>query len=122
MKWIKIGGGIEIMQNPVMEKEFGTHNPQPMPARGMTFLEADTWAKRKSWRLPTEEEWLMGWGKMNHWGLLEWTTTINEEYYVLRGGSWYYLSSNLLASVRLRNLPDLRFILIGFRCVRGSQK
>jgi formylglycine-generating enzyme required for sulfatase activity len=37
---------------------------------------------------------------------------------VLRGGSWLNSSSYLRAALRLRYLPDLRYAVIGFRCVR----
>jgi formylglycine-generating enzyme required for sulfatase activity len=40
------------------------------------------------------------------------------ELKVLRGGSWYYISTNLRAAFRIWNLPGNRYVFIGFRCVR----
>ena len=41
-----------------------------------------------------------------------------EEYRVLRGGSWYFVSTYLRAAIRFRSLPDNWNDYIGFRCVR----
>ncbi len=41
-------------------------------------------------------------------------------YRVVRGGSWYDLPNVLRVSDRNRNTPDVRGIVLGFRCARSS--
>lgn len=118
MKWIEISPTLEIMQDPVMEAEFGAEKiPVPMPARAMTHDEAAVWAKSRGFRLPTEEEWLLGWGRMNHWGLYEWTSSGE-----LRGGGWVNYPRTLPVSYRYWNLRFVRLDVIGFRCVRDKKQ
>lgn len=119
MNWIQISDELEIMQDPVMEVDFGITNPMPMPARGITYKKAEEWSKSHAFRLPTDEEWLLGWRKMNHWGLWEWTSTKQCDDYKLRGGSWYDLPLFDRVAYRIDFEPKDRFDFIGFRCVRG---
>ncbi len=120
--WIGIGD-VEIMTTPVTEEMYTgkrRSGSATVPARGMILAKAEAWAVERGWRLPTDAEWLAGWAAaMQHWGLMEWTAVTAER--VLRGGSWFKDSSDLPASVRVRNLPAYWYIGIGFRCVRRRE-
>lgn len=118
IKWIRINDTTEIMTDPVMEEDFGRDHPLPMPARGMSREDAMAWVGGRGLRLPTEEEWLSGWEKMNHRGLYEW---LGNQKDCLRDGS-LYVSSNLLASVRNWIHPGVRNLNIGFRCARDVER
>jgi hypothetical protein len=51
----------------------------------------------------------------------EWTASLwseKEEYRVLRGGSWGYVSGSAACSFRVNGRPHLRNLNIGFRCAR----
>lgn len=115
MNWIKLDANTEIMQAPVTIINGGSEQP----LRGLTYDAATAYAAERSWRLPTEDEWLAGWKNgMQHWGLYEWTSTIDGPLIVLRGGSWDLVSSFLMASVRSGFHPGYWLHFIGFRCVR----
>ena len=116
--WIKISDTVEIMRDPVMESDFGIKNPHPMPVRAVTQVEAKGWAKKNGWRLPTEAEWLQGWGKMNHWGLWEWVAEKGK----LRGGYWDFYQENAACAYRYYYPPRKRNHYFGFRCAREREK
>jgi formylglycine-generating enzyme required for sulfatase activity len=119
MDWIDIGSGVEIMRDPVTEVDMG-RSDKTFPSREVTLAEAEEWAGGRGWRLPTEEEWLRGWGKMNHWGLWEWTTTMEKESAVLRGGAWVSYQDYAACAYRFYLHPQYRYSYVGFRCARTS--
>ena len=61
--------------------------------------------------------------KLRKW-LVENFTSVAEDIFVeervLRGGSWFNDALFLRVALRSRNLPNLPYGFVGFRCVRGT--
>ncbi len=108
------------------------------PVCGISWYEADAYARFAGMRLPTESEWEKSASHLEDQGLVwEWTSTLFHPYpdfvpfpysgysssyfdgdhYVLKGGSWASNSCTARSTFRNWYQPHVRQIFAGLRCV-----
>jgi iron(II)-dependent oxidoreductase len=116
--------------------------PAQEPVQHVSFYEADAYARWSGKRLPSEPEWEMAAGELEHahGAVWQWTSShftgypgfrafpypeysevfFGTEYRVLRGGSW--VTDPLVARPTFRNwdYPRRRQIFSGIRCARNA--
>jgi gamma-glutamyl hercynylcysteine S-oxide synthase len=112
------------------------------PVYGVSWYEADAYARFVGKRLPTESEWEKAAHAQNMLGeVWQWTNTWFDEYpgfenypysgysqnyfdrkhRVLKGGSWATFPWAMRRSFRNWYYPHVREIFAGFRCVAGER-
>ncbi len=108
------------------------------PVYGVSFYEAEAYAKFAHKRLPTETEWEKSYNFMTDFNRVwQWTKTkfssyngfsyfpykgysasyFDDQHYVLKGRSWQSLKWTIRPSFRNWYLPHIRDIFVGIRCV-----
>jgi formylglycine-generating enzyme required for sulfatase activity len=117
---------LDVMKNHIDIRDEWTQLPLGGPIVFVSAKEADHYCELVGVRLPTDTEWTyyrtqaQTNSSYRVSGLWEWTSTIEDNFRVLRGGSWYGSRLNARASCRDRNDPSSRFLNAGFRVVRND--
>lgn len=87
----------------------------------ITFKEAQLYAKRTGQRLPDEHELAYIHSVENEPQLFEWSSSLEQDRVIVRGGSWYVNPRYVRVSYRFRIEPEFRCHNFGLRCVGDAK-
>ncbi|MBI5659155.1 MAG: SUMF1/EgtB/PvdO family nonheme iron enzyme [Nitrosomonadales bacterium] len=97
------GNSFELSHAVTSETDFEGHPPQPL-------------------KVGTHEKGKSPYGVMDMSGnVWEWTSSYDERYSILKGGSFFEDREPAKATSRLRSIPDDSKDYIGFRCVKDAK-
>lgn len=97
------GNDFETSRAVTSETDFEGHPPQPL-------------------KVGTHEKGKSPYGVMDMSGnVWEWTSSYDERYSILKGGSFFEDRESAKATGRLRSIPDDSKDYIGFRCVKDAK-